>query len=51
MTNSKTDTAGLTAAEAKRLQEQYGKNELTPRKKECFFKKALHTICEPMFLL
>ena len=45
MTNSKTDTAGLTAAEAKRLQEQYGKNELTPRKKECFFKKALHTIC------
>ncbi|MGE4485204.1 MAG: cation-translocating P-type ATPase [Oscillospiraceae bacterium] len=45
------DMAGLTSAEAKRLQEQYGKNELTPQKKESFLKKVLHIICEPMFLL
>jgi Ca2+-transporting ATPase len=43
--------AGLTTAQAKRLQEQYGKNELTSQKKESFFKKVLHIICEPMFLL
>ncbi|MCB6570567.1 cation-translocating P-type ATPase [Eubacterium limosum] len=50
MTN-KVNMAGLTAAQAKRLQEQYGKNELTSQKKESFFKKVLHIICEPMFLL
>lgn len=43
--------AGLTSAEAKRLQQQYGKNELTPQKKESFFHKVLQIICEPMFLL
>jgi len=43
--------AGLTTAEAKRRQQQYGKNELTPQKKESFFKKVLHILCEPMFLL
>ena len=43
--------AGLAAAEAKRLQEQYGKNELTSQKKESFLRKVLHIICEPMFLL
>jgi Ca2+-transporting ATPase len=43
--------AGLTAVEAKRLQEQYGKNELTSQKKESFLRKVLHIICEPMFLL
>lgn len=51
MTNNKPNMAGLTTAEAKRLQEQYGKNELTQQKKGSFFKKALHIICEPMFLL
>ncbi|KAF5076612.1 Calcium-transporting ATPase [anaerobic digester metagenome] len=51
MTSNKLNMAGLTAAEVKRLQEQYGKNELTPQKKESFFKKVLHIICEPMFLL
>ena len=51
MTDKKQNMAGLTATEAKRLQEQYGKNELTARKKESFFKKILHIICEPMFLL
>jgi len=42
---------GLTAAEAKQRQQQYGKNELKPQKKESFFRKALHILCEPMFLL
>lgn len=51
MTNAPQNLVGLTTAEAKRLQEQFGKNELTPQKKESFFKKVLHIICEPMFLL
>lgn len=51
MTDKKQNKAGLTAAEAKQLQEQYGKNELTTQEKESFFKKVLHIICEPMFLL
>ncbi len=51
MTSSKPNTAGLTTAQAKRLQEQYGKNELTAQKKESFLRKTLHIICEPMFLL
>lgn len=51
MTDKKQNMAGLTATEAKQLQEQYGKNELTTQKKESFFKKVLHIICEPMFLL
>jgi len=51
MTNTPTNPAGLTAAEAKRLQEQFGKNELIPQKKDSLFKKTLHIICEPMFLL
>jgi Ca2+-transporting ATPase len=51
MTINKTNKAGLTSAEAKKLQEQYGRNELTPQKKESFVKKVFHIICEPMFLL
>lgn len=51
MTSNNLNMAGLITAEAKRLQEQYGKNELTAQKKESFFKKVLHIICEPMFLL
>lgn len=50
MTNN-LNMAGLSSAEAKKLQEQYGKNELTPQKKESFMKKVFHIICEPMFLL
>ena len=42
---------GLSSAEAKKLQEQYGKNELTPQKKESFVQKVFHIICELMFLL
>lgn len=50
MTNTPKN-AGLSSTEAKRRQQQYGKNELTPQKKESFIKKALHILCEPMFLL
>ena len=51
MTDNKQSMAGLTTAEAKRLQQQYGRNEITPQKKEGFFKKLFHIVCEPMFLL
>ena len=51
MTNSKLESGGLTANEAKMLQAQHGKNELSVEKKESFFKKAVHIITEPMFLL
>ena len=51
MTNSKTPSGGLITDEAKALQLKHGKNELTSQKKESFIKKALHIICEPMFLL
>ncbi len=44
-------TQGLTTEQAKKLQEKFGKNELTPQKKQSFFVKTLHIICEPMFLL
>lgn len=42
---------GLTTAGAQKLLEEYGRNELTPQKKESFFKKALCVMAEPMFLL
>lgn len=42
---------GLTTSQAIELQEKYGKNELTPEKKENIFHKILHVISEPMFLL
>lgn len=51
MTDTGKNMAGLSSAEARRLQQQYGKNELTPQKKESFPQKAFHIICEPMFLL
>lgn len=51
MTGNGKTVAGLSSADAKRLQQQYGKNELTPQKKESFLQKAIHIICEPMFLL
>ena len=43
--------AGLTSAQAAKLLEQYGKNELTSGKKGKFLRKALHILGEPMFLL
>jgi Ca2+-transporting ATPase len=51
MTDYKQNMAGLSSAEAKKLQDRYGKNELTPRRQESFLKKIFHIICEPMFLL
>lgn len=51
MTGNEKNTAGLSSADARRLQQQYGKNELTPQKKESFLQKTFHIICEPMFLL
>ena len=52
MTTEKLNLAtGITTAEARVLQDKYGKNELTPQKRENFIKKAFHVICEPMFLL
>lgn len=46
-----TNKNGLTTSEAKKLLEKYGRNELTPQKKESFIRKILHIVCEPMFLL
>ncbi len=51
MTNYNQSFTGLSSAEAKRLQDEYGKNELTAQKKENFIKKLIHIILEPMFLL
>lgn len=42
---------GLTSEQAHKLQEQYGKNELSTDDKESFLHKVLHIISEPMFLL
>ncbi len=42
---------GLTSEQAQKLQEQFGKNELTYEKKQSFFSKVIHIICQPMFLL
>ena len=51
MTDANGILQGLTSQQAKELQAQVGKNELTPQKKESFVHKVLHIICEPMFLL
>ncbi|MEG1894352.1 MAG: cation-translocating P-type ATPase [Clostridia bacterium] len=42
---------GLSSKQAQELLLQYGKNELAPQKKQNFFRKILHIIAEPMFLL
>ncbi len=47
----KTPLKGLSMLQVKKLQEQYGKNVLTPQKKIGFLHKLLHIISEPMFLL
>ncbi|MBC3804946.1 HAD-IC family P-type ATPase [Acetobacterium fimetarium] len=51
MIENRTGPNGLTTQEANNRQEQFGKNELTAQKKDSFFHKLLHIICEPMFLL
>ena len=42
---------GLTTEQAKKLQLQFGKNELVPKKEESILVKMFHVVCEPMFLL
>lgn len=42
---------GLTEEQVKFAQEKFGKNQLTPEKKENFFIKILEVLKEPMFLL
>lgn len=49
--NNKKLLEGLTSKEAKKLQEQYGRNELVNVKKQSFFSKIIHVMIEPMFLL
>ncbi|TYC84733.1 cation-translocating P-type ATPase [Acetobacterium wieringae] len=51
MTENSNNPVGLTTKEAALRQQQYGKNELSPQKKESFFHKLLHIISEPMFVL
>lgn len=51
MTENSNSPVGLTTKEATLRQEQFGKNELTPQKKESFFHKLIHIISEPMFVL
>lgn len=51
MKNDQMEPRGLTTDEAKALQSQYGKNELTAQKKEGVVKRLLDIISEPMFLL
>lgn len=43
--------AGLSSADALKLQEQFGKNELIENKRENFLLKVIHILKEPMFLL
>lgn len=47
----KNQNQGLTSQEAKKRQEQYGKNEIIQAKKESFLGKVFHILSEPMFLL
>ena len=47
----KSTKKNLTHDEVTKRQQQYGKNELMPQKKDSFLKTVLHTLCEPMFLL
>ncbi|HEY5525396.1 MAG TPA: HAD-IC family P-type ATPase [Clostridium sp.] len=45
------DMRGLTEEQVNLAQEKFGKNQLTPEKKENFFLKVLEVLKEPMFLL
>lgn len=51
MTESKKNPEGLTAGSVKKLQAQYGKNELLPQKKVSLAGKLFRVMGEPMFLL
>ena len=49
--NSSQPLTGLTAEQARELQQKFGKNELVPAKKENIFHEILKALSEPMFLL
>ena len=51
MTNTGIPGSGLTSEQARKLQIERGRNELTPQKKASLISKALHIVAEPMFLL
>lgn len=51
MKSTKKNLTGADHDEVTKRQQQYGKNELMPQKKDSFLKTVLHTLCEPMFLL
>jgi Ca2+-transporting ATPase len=51
MTNIGVPANGLASEQVKKLQIEYGRNELTPQKKTSFIHKVLHIVAEPMFLL
>lgn len=51
MNLEKINMNGLNDEEVKKLQEEHGKNVLNKGEKESFFKKILHILSEPMFLL
>ena len=51
ISNNSQKFQGLTNEEVKIAQERYGKNLLTPEKRENFFLKILEVLKEPMFLL
>ena len=45
------DYSGLSTQEVIKLQQEHGKNELVPEKKDTFWRKVLEIVEEPMFLL
>jgi len=49
--NTNGNEQGLTSAQAKKLLEKYGPNELAPPKKENFLSKVFKVVREPMFML
>jgi Ca2+-transporting ATPase len=53
MTEQKSNPSlnGLTTGQAKEIQAKYGKNELTPKKKESFIHEIMKAMSEPMFAL
>lgn len=51
MNHKKENITGLTSEEVIKLKKIYGKNEITPSKKDSPLMKILHALCEPMFLL
>ncbi len=51
MDNTRARYSGLTTEEATRLQELFGRNELHPEPKSSAWRKLLHIVCEPMFML